>query len=249
MALVLGTNGAARQALYRPLGSAFSGWTQIRIGMFFTFTSPTSDDAVGSSESFSISTYNDYLTMGLNVDNATLPGQSANSAFIGLVGCIDQTQSNQYSSGAGNFSFNDWVSAFTVWGAITGASGGSNYAGGKYSGNSMPGGSYPTPIGSSGYCGFYGLQMTIVNPGASNQYINFWTSVLSPMTGTDYSYTQLRYQLQASANSWSAAGGNGGTYVWNTGSAARAIPNYLWIRSNFNNNRLRLSCIDAVRML
>lgn len=233
---------ASRQALYRQLGSAFSGWTDLRIGMFYSFVGLATDDTVGVTESLTISTYADYFTMGLNVDNVTLPGQSSSSAFIGACGALDQVNANATHT---TFAFSGWVEAFTCWGAITGAHGGSNFAGGVYANNNMTGGTYPDPTLTSGYCSFHGLRLVINNYGLSTQTITPYTTNTNSIAGTDYSDANLRTYLQNAT--W--AGSSTGSYAWNTGAAARAIPNYLWLRAAWLNNRLRISNIKVMRFV
>jgi len=220
---------APREYIMRPFD--FGDWTMMRFGMFIGGVTASGDNSQSVDEEVSLITAGDRWTIGIK-DSATtaLPGQ-AGSLFVGagsFGGKANMNANTMFSNvGANNASAQTFV--------------GTSQQGGSAGGEIAP--AWPTVTGASTYCGFYVIQFTIANLGLATQTINVAVQGNSSISGTDYSAGALRTLIN------NAIFNAGITFAWNDGVSARAIPDAIWIRAPFYNNRLRLSGIMAVRYL
>jgi hypothetical protein len=213
-------------------------WSEIRIGFFYdsvglnTPTSSTVDEVVTQV------TRADILSIGLK-DSATsiLPGFSG-SYFVGVA------ITGSHNMSANNTRYEDQTGG-NMYG--TGFYGTSSY----YGAQTMNWMLYPTNGGASSggspstsdYCGVYTIKMVLNNSGSSSQTISMYTANSQQVsTGTSYySVGQLNQQMN------NGTFGTVSTVTWNDGANAFPIPDSLWIRTPFYNNRLRIASLSLIR--
>ncbi len=218
---------APREYFLRPFD--FQDWTEMRFGLFFGGVTAGGDNTQSVSESVAQATVADKITVGLkNSDTNDLPGQ-AGSLFIGAMSFGGEADcDNQFYSNVG----------------------GSQLSAGAFAGTSLIGGSvsninqlaYPANVAlTSAYNGFWAIKFVINNLGLSTQSVTISTNQVTTVAGTDYSASALRTLIN------NAVYAGGATLAWNDGAAARVIPDAVWIRLPFYNNRIRISCMMGVR--
>ena len=107
---------------------------------------------------------------------------------------------------------------------------------------------YPHPCtAATGYCGAYVVRFVIANRGAATQTIAVGTRNDYPIAGSNYTSSALL----AYFNGLVAADftpNPGASVAWNTGAAARVVPDAFYLRLPFFNNRIRISAMVAKRM-
>lgn len=218
---------APREYFQRPFD--FGDWTEMRIGMYVSGVAASGDDTASASELVTTVSAADRFTVGIK-DSATtaLPGE-VGSLFVGIgsFGGKSNSGANDFYSniGANNASSQTFV--------------GTSQQGGSAGGMSTL--TFPTAGPSTGYCGWFGIKFTIANRGLSTQTISVVSGSYQPISGTDYSASALRTDI----NNYPFPSAD--TFAWNDGVAAREIPDSIWVRMPFYSNRLRLSCIMGVR--
>ncbi len=222
---------APREFYLRPFDFG-SDWTEMRVGIYFSGVTSGADDTTSVSETVTVSTAADNIYFGLkNSDTDDLPGFGT-ALFLGVMTQAASTSQltagspNKIRSSAGDFLVSNGYHDTTL---VTGTGG---------SGVSMQ---FPAASGTSAYCGFFVVKFVINNLGLSSQTVDISMSETSSISGTDYSASALRLLIN-NATFTSAA-----NVVWNTGAAARDIPDAVFIRMPFYNNRIRLSAIRAIR--
>lgn len=211
---------------------SFTGWTELRLGIYFSGVAASGDNTASVSEDVTYNTYADKIYFGIkNSDTVDLPGHAA-ASFLGLT-----TQSGGYSSCNGQDFFSQATThivagAYHLGTLINGASGddvGSGFM-------------YPTDVtGASGYNGFIAVKFVITNLGTSSQTVTISKAGTQTVTGTDYSSSALRTAMN------SATYGTTKAIAWNDGASAYTIPDGFFIRMPFYNNRIRISALRAIR--
>ena len=218
-----------------------SNWSEIRLGMYFTIVSGSSgslgtgNNTAGSAagESLTISSPLDWISFGLKDSQTQTPPGYSGSMFIGVG--VSVSNSGVPYRGAGKVDHNNGgnMQAYGAYGTwVTGSTYNLNYMG-------FP--SDPSPSGSTPYCGFYGIKMTLVNSGSSTQQIYVWSQTSTSVTSMNYNTTQLIQDMNNTAL-------NGPYSIsWASASVALPIPDAFWIRLPFYTYRIRLSAIAAKR--
>ncbi len=227
---------APREYFLRPFN--FLAWTEARFGLFFGGVTAAGDNTSSTSESVAKSSVSDIIAFGIkNSSTSDLPGQ-AGSLFLGVTSDNDAScttfgvgaAGGDYASISGNPAF--LVS--TGYNGVTKIGGTDTQA--------CNGMHYPTVTsGATNYCGFFGLKFVINNIGLSTQSVTLSSSFVSTVSGSDYSAAALRTLLNNSTYN------NSSTLTWNDGVSARAIPDALYLRMPFYNNRIRVSSMMGVR--
>lgn len=221
---------APREFILRPFDFG-TDWTEMRFGVFFTGVLSTDDNTASAAEIVTLSTAADRIAFGIK-DSATndLPGFGA-SLFLGAA-----TQTGQTSDcAATSFSQSGSANLTAVGYHDTTIVGG---AGAQQLGNNM---AFPSAAGATGYNGFYALRYVITNRGLSSQSVAISAASTTPIAGTDYSAQALRLLING------ASFGSSIATAWNTGAAARTIPDAIYIRMPFYSNRIRISAMRAIR--
>jgi len=224
---------APREGILRQFD--FQNWTEMRFGLFFGGVTSGGDNTDATGESVSVVTAQDKICVGLkNADTNDTPG-SVGSLFLGVM------------TGTG------LVSLLNAAGPSRMGTDGTSYnlSAGGYAGTTLLAGTTSeyvgpliSPVASSaatGYNGFYAMKFVITNLGLSSQTVTVTSGSTGSIAGTDYSAQALRLLIN------NATYGGGGTFAWNTGAAARAIPNAIWVRMPFYSNRIRISAMRAIR--
>lgn len=226
---------APREFYLRPFDFG-SDWTELRFGAYFSGVTSGGDDTTSVAETVAISTAADKIFFGLK-DSATndLPG-FGDALFLGAT--TESGNSSTISIGPPN-SFRTAVIS------------GGNLAAVGYHETTMVGGAsgqtlseimqFPVASGASAYCGFFVVKFVITDLGLSSQSVAISAEATATVSGTDYSASALRLLINNATFSAAA------TIAWNDGAVARDIPDAVFIRLPFYNNRIRLSAIRAIR--
>lgn len=215
----------------------FGAWTEMRMGLYYGGVSASDNDGAGSAEQVANSTALDLLSFGIKDSSTALPGTTG-SLFLGV------------GTGYGNFSS---TSAATTFGRCASGDGSSqqvlaavgyydtNLLNGTYPADNLSSMTYPSPTGTTGYCGFFGLKFVVTDIGLSSQTVTISSVVTSPISGSTYTLAALRTLLNNSTY------GTGRVVDWNDGASARVIPNCCFLHLPFYNNRIRISAIDMIK--
>lgn len=220
---------APREMEVRPFDVGL--WTELRLGMYISGVASSGDNTDSAAESVTLSSAADRIAFGIK-DTATndLPGFGA-ALFLGAV---TETASTSTSSAtkfdSGN---NDRVSAAGYHDTTL--------VGGAFAQTLGPLLNFPSAAGATGYCGFACLKFVITNRGAATQSVAISAANTTPIAGTDYSATALRLLMNG------ATFGTPVSIAWNTGAAARTIPDAAYVRMPFYSNRLRVSAMRGIR--
>jgi hypothetical protein len=205
-------------------------WTEIRIGAFFSAIAATGPNDNAVSESLVPSLITDYLVFGIKNEGQPMPGHTG-SLFLGIrssdTNLVQAIPSAGFQDSSGTWKAVSYVDAtMDLGGAVL-----TSVAIGQCN-----------PTGGTGYCSFIGIKFVINNRGLSTQTVSISAANSSNgIAGNDYSATALRTFLNNTAYNSPV------TLDWNTGAAARPIPDYFYIRSPLFNNRIRLSAVRAIR--
>jgi hypothetical protein len=209
-------------------------WTEIRVGVFLSCVSSAGSNVDNTLEIIVPSGITDYITFGIKDDSLTLPGQPG-SLFLGIRSHDVSVVASSPPGGGGGFK--DSAGTWNMTG----------YFGTSIVENTSGGGLTGSPIGasaasgSSAYCGFFCVKIIITNRGLSTQSVSATISKEDSVAGTDYSAAALRTKMNA-ANFPTPE-----SIAWNTGAAARAIPDCIWLRSPLYDNAFRVSAHRAIR--
>lgn len=219
---------APREFILRPFD--FGSWTEMRFGCYFSGVAASGDNTNSAAETVALSSYSDRITFGIK-DSATndLPGYG-DALFLGGV---TETAGSSYCSG----------SAFQTLAATRLAAAGFHETtlvnGSSTLGDALQ---YPASAsGATGYCGFFAMKFVITGLGTSAQAVAISLVATTPIAGATYTAAALQLLLN------NATYGSPVTVAWNDGAAARTIPDAIFIRLPFYNNRIRLSAIFASR--
>lgn len=209
----------------------FEDWTETRIGMFLSAIADTGPNDEVVAETVNVSTVADYFTFGLKDISQTLPGQ-ADSLFIGVRSEDNTSVAATPNAGIGGPN-GDWIG--TGWEGTTEVNSAGSEGNVRWA---------PVPAsGATGYCQFFAIKIVLNDRGLSTQ--NFDVSLaMTNVAGSDYSPVNLRTHLN---NFSTYAAGAAMNVAWNTGAAARDIPDCYFVRAPLFLNRVRLSCIRAIR--
>ncbi len=211
------------------LGTA---WNVVRLGIFYNFVPASSDDAACTAESVAVSTPVDWLTFGLKDSSDVLPGKTG-AKFMGLVlGPRTPVALTSNASGAASVTDVDGGHHDQCAGWVDTTNEAIDVGAGAVSAVSMP---FPIFSTSDAY-GFFALQFAVQLAGTSGQLVEI-KAAFSGTAVTDVSKANLRAMVAAASY---IANTNNRSIYWNTGSAARPLLDYFYIRSPFLNNRLRL---------
>ena len=214
-------------------------WTDMAMGMYFTGIRGD-NTAISPSETVTIVTNADRITVGLkNSSNTILPGFSG-SYFVGAGIIVSATSCT--ATWASNYGENTAENNLTAIGYNGTASIGGSDSNYKLSSLSFPenGGT-----AASSYNAFFGVRFVITNRGASNQTI-LVKYAKAAVPGTDYSTDALRIQLNN--QTWNnPTGGTSYPIAWNDGVSALPIPDAFWVRMPYNINSIRMSSVAGVK--
>ncbi len=227
---------APREFILRPFD--FQAWTEMRFGVFISAVTSSGNNTNAVNETVALSTYADRIAFGIK-DSATndLPGFGA-ALFLGAVGItgaasgLDATGTPTMVQITGNAGANTLCAAGFHETTLVGASAGEQL------GNII---SCALADGATGYCGFYAVKFVITNIGTASQSVAISSANTVTIAGTDYSAQALRLLING------ASFGSPVSVAWNTGAAARVIPDAVYIRMPFYSNRIRISAMRAIR--
>ncbi len=204
-------------------------WTEVRMGVFASAVAATGSNDDNVNETLVPSGITDYITFGLKDDSQTYPGM-AGSLFIGLRNASTNTDSFGPATGFGT-SGGAWLAVGYHDATLVNGGGGTMQTGTLGAARASL---------ASGYAAFMAVKIVISNRGLSSQSVAC-TTAFSGISGTDYSASALRTQLNNASYTGSAS------FAWNDGATARDIPDCPWVRVPLFNNQLRISCIRAIR--
>lgn len=207
-------------------------WTQCVIGFFFAGVDGHDNDLPGPTELRTVTDDSDRLFVGLkNSANRTLPG-FANSYFLGVRSTGAVSKCLAPSSGAGFFAdSNEECSA-------VGYSGTTLVDGGVLTDASLQ---FPLPDPENGFNAFYAVKISLSSRGTSSQAAHISTARTAKVDGIDYSKSALIQAIN------SATFGAPNTVPWNDGFSAKTLPDAVWIRLPFFNNRFRIHALTAIK--
>lgn len=212
-------------------------WTEIRIGMFWGLVALNDNNAAPSTEDVAISSVLDRIFFGIKDNSQNCPGV-AGSLYIGL---SNRSTNHSYVSTA-NGSMADTFNGRNM--GVIGYKDTTPITGASTDVSGLSGVSDPSP--TSGYAAFTGVKFVLLNRGLSNQQIKVSAACSptgSPVSGTDYSAANLRTYLSAFAGGSAEV-----TLDWNDGATAYAIPDSWFLRNPFFNARVRVSCMNAIKV-
>lgn len=228
-----------REGFIRPFDFG-TDWTEMRIGMFISgVTSAGDNTGISATETLALTTYADRLTVGIKDNTDDLPGV-AGTNFVGYGTNATHVAEDQHM-GIYNNSTGSYGARLNAMSAI-----GTSFTARALINAGVSGLQYPntaTVAGASGYCGFWCIKITIADRGLGTQNISIDGAVTASVAGTDYSATALRSLMN------SATFFDGGTaFDWfSAGPVALPIPDCVWIRNPYFSNRIRISCLRAIR--
>lgn len=232
MAIIWG----AREQMARKFD--FGAWTEMRIGCFWSTTTLGDNNTEPTvTETVPITTAYDRFFFGLKDESAVTPSL-AGSRFVGMTNRENVALNSILTASAGNVTIGDAGQNF----GVRGFEGATQATVSSLSGN-IGGMSNADPAAATGYASFMGLRFVISNLGASSQTIAVSSSFSNNVAGTDYSAANLRTYLSAFAAPSSAI-----TIDWNNGVTAYAIPDCWFLRNPFFNNRIRVHCMNAIKV-
>lgn len=211
---------------------SFGLWTELRIAMYIGMVSSSNDNSASGSETVALTTEADRFCFGLkNVSTMSLPGVGVTTGdlFLGISnynGIASVCASNVLIGQQSSIGYYGTGSASTKVGGVTNI----------HAGFAVP----IDPSVTSAYNGWVGVKFVVSGRGTSAQSFAISAFCLATVTGTDYSANALRTLML------NATYGTVGTVAWNDGAAARVIPDGLFIRCPYYNNRVRISAIRAI---
>ncbi len=221
---------APREMVVRPFN--FGAWTEIRLGIYATMVTSAGNNSNASSETVAIASALDYYGFGIKTNNVTAP-RVAGADFIGMQNIT--AASSLYTAGTpGNVQ-----SASNPRGVIAT---GTSVIDETTNLDQMD---LPQAAGASGYNGFYGLRLVVGNIGLASQTIQIGAARRSTVAGTDYSNSALRTDILSGGSTGYTMGT---AKAWNTGAAARALPDAFYLRMPFYNARIRLSAMGMIKV-
>jgi len=208
----------------------FGEWTEMRIGAFFSAIADTGPNDNCVNEVLVPSLPTDYLVFGIKNTGQPLPGETG-SLFLGIRssdnGTVQSIANNGFADSTGAWkgvSYHDTTETLTS-NVFTSLNMGQCAA-----------------SGGTAYCNFIGIKFVITDRGLSSQSVAISVAgVNSGIGGNDYSVNALRTLINNSTY------GTPQSLAWNTGAAARDIPDCFYVRSPLFSNAIRLSAVRAIR--
>lgn len=222
---VLAVREFQRATLTAKLGS---NWTEARIGMFFSGVDAHEENTPPPMETMAVADVSDYVFFGLKDANSYfLPGE-AGGTFVGIrsTGTTSRVGADYFADS------NEECSAVAYAGTTL-------IDGGVIENGSLR---FPDPEPATGYSGFYSVKFVVNSRGLSSQSVSISVARSGDVSGADYGKAALYQAINNS--SYGAAK----TVAWNTGAAARALPDASWVRIPFYNSRIRIQEIMAVKI-
>lgn len=226
---VLAVREFQRAKLTAKLGN---DWTEARLGLYFSGVNAHENNIAPPDETLAVSDVSDYVFFGLkDASSYFLPGE-AGGAFIGVRSTGTTSKVDAPGTGTGYFADSSGQCS------AVGYAGATLIDGGVIANGPMR---YPDPEPATGYNGFYCVKFTVNNRGLSSQSVSMSVAGSAQVSGIDYGKAAL---YQAMNNSTFGAIK---TVAWNTGAAARVLPDAAWVRIPFYNARLRIQEIMAIK--
>lgn len=218
-----------REHFQRPFN--FDAWSEIRLGFFLSRVAAANDNAAGVNETFAAGVAADQICIGLKTSaDLEIPG-TAGCKFVGVAsraGADSSDTGATYVATGGSGFLNP-----TGWDGVTRIDGSGTVDGPRFPSD---------PSVATGYCGFYGLRLQLADRGLATQSFTITSFFTNPVAGNDYSPAALVALMNALGGASTPR-----TLAWNTGAAARTIPDALFFRWPFYNNRARISCMRMRR--
>lgn len=227
---ILAVREFQRASLTAQLGN---DWTEVRIGMYFTGVGAHDDNLAPANESVAVSDVSDYVTFGIkDAGSYALPGETG-GYFIGIrsTGTTSRMSSPVLATG--------WFADTGEECSAVGYAGATLIDGGVIANGSLR---FPDPEPATGCNGFYCVKFTVNSRGTSSQSVTMSIARSDQVDGSDYGKAAL---YQAINNSTYGATR---TVAWNTGAAARTLPDAAWVRIPFYNGRIRIQEIMTVKI-
>lgn len=205
-----------REAFHQPFDVG-AGWTEIRIGFLISHTPWNNDNGGQLAETAGGGTSTERYWFGIKDSSQILPGVAGSIFFgSGVSGGVTLPA----ASGAGTaarmqYTYNGTTAAFGI------ASNGICL-------------SPPDPTGTSNFAAYVGCRISITDRGGPTQAINV-AGVNTNTAYTDSSETAMRVRLLDGVH-----GGAIAAAVWHDSGVPRPIPDYLFARTPFVTNRMRI---------
>ena len=223
-----------RDAYHRraKIGSAY---LEVRMGMFMTFVPSGNDDAHCVAETIAPAGYLDWFNFGLKDSSDNAPGK-AGSQFIGHCWSGDAV--------AGNTNV---LTANTAGNGVMSNGGGKQLLatlnGATVISNGDSGLVMTFPIWSAtNVNAYWGMRFLVTNLGLANQVVTCKGQQLTTAQ-VDVSASALRTAIYNTAYTGTERALN-----WFAGGVALPLPDYVWVRVPFNNNRLRITNIACYKI-
>jgi hypothetical protein len=233
-----------REGMIAPLNFD-SNWTEIRIGAFISGRDYISDiNSVDDQVGFGTETPGDSLYFGLkNSDNNALPGE-VNSLYLGI-----RTQSAGVSENQSEWvAYNPPIEMTEIGDAVgqvqaVGFQGATMVDGGNIRSSAYANGTikFADYSAGDGYCGLYVIKFVINNKGFASQSVSMSLAQKAVVDGFDYSPFALRQEMN------NADFGPSVTIPWNSGGAAREIPDSFFVRMPFFKNIIMIASMRAIK--
>lgn len=220
---------APRESFIIPLTALpqWSTWAELRVGVFMSHVSVANgDNSPIVVETVPANAPGNYWSFGLKTNNDIIPGV-AGTDFLGFM--VNSGNNLNINLGGNSYSAN--VTSSVVRGATIANQSSIGGAGVQASG-----------VGSNNltqFCGYWGIKFKIANRGLSTQTIEIeWIGTTS--SGLLYDNPTLPI-CETFLSGFTPSGGTNGTPVaWHDAGVPRAIPDALFIRVPFSQNRLRV---------
>ena len=214
---------------YRRPSLVGTSWNEVRLGILYTWVPTVSSDAACSAESITAASCLDWFTLGLKDSSDLAPGR-AGASFIGF--CFPGTTATYTVS----------ITSNAAGTGTLATSSNHSYIASVYGTSLLSADNIATvftvqyPIFSlTSVCAFLGLKLVVNNAGASNQTVTpSATTSVGPIG--DVSVNNIRTHLFNDTYTAFDA------LTWNSGGSALTLPSDFYVRSPFDNNRIRLSC-------
>lgn len=206
-------------------------WTEVRVGMFISAIADTGPNDEVVAETLNVSTVADYFSFGIKNLGSTIPGE-AGSLFVGIRNGISPSVAVAPTGGMGD---NNGSWRATGWDGVTEINSAAPVNADRWG-----------PVAASpgtDYAQFFAVRMVVNDLGLSTQNIDISLASTNP-TGIGYTRTDLRTYLN---NFSTYLQGLPMNLAWNTGAAARDIPDCYFVRAPLFLNRARIACIRAIR--
>jgi len=238
-----------RQAVQRRMADAIvDEWTELRVGLFWSMTNASQDNALPVGESLLLNSLLDMPFFGFKNwydlgqtsgdPNELAPG-FAGTVFLGFGATQESVGPELFQNGT-----TSWIlrsSQPNTWDLA-------GYNEASHIGSAAVGGRPECPYDTTAstlYAGFMGFKMTLANRGLSNQSVTLSlpsSSAVFQVQYTDVSAANLRTVLAQTVFSVNDV------VAWNNGVSALQIPDSFYLRMPFYVNRIRLHAVGILRI-